>query len=51
MFDLVPRCPRNFNNVICPVSQFRWSRDVQFRVFSRPGLDVVGRLLLWQQMT
>jgi len=29
---MVPRCPLS----LCQPSQFRWSRDVQFRVFSRP---------------
>ena len=29
---MVPRCPVSR----CQPSQFRWSRDVQFRVFSRP---------------
>jgi len=30
--DMVPHCPVSR----CQSSQFRWSRDVQFRVFSRP---------------
>jgi len=49
MFDLVPRCqvsrrPPLLRYMVsrCPVSrcqsqQFWWSRDVQFRVFSRPN--------------
>jgi len=32
MFDLVPRCQVSR----CQSQQFWWSRDVQFRVFSRP---------------
>ena len=35
--SMVPRCPVSR----CQPSQFRWSRDVQFRVFSRPHLDAI----------
>jgi len=45
MFDLVPRCPVSR----CQPSQFRWSRDVQFRVFSRPSrAHHVSALASWQ---